>query len=64
MLGAIAGSVACEGLDDFACCRALCARTGVPEPEQIAKLPSLPVRHKAVCGKADMAQAVLDAVCG
>ena len=51
-------------MDDFACCRALCARTGVPEPEQIAKLPSLPVRHKAVCGKADMAQAVLDAVCG
>lgn len=64
VLGAIAGSGACEGLDDFACCRALCARTGVPEPEQIAKLPSLPVRHKAVCGKADMAQAVLDAVRG
>lgn len=64
VLGAIVGPEACAGLDDFACCRALCARTGIPEPEQIEKLPSLPVRHRAVCGRENMAQTVLDAVCG
>ena len=43
-------------------CAALSAMTGTREPEQIARLPQLPVRHSAVCDKEDMAQAVLDAI--
>ena len=61
-LEAIAGSEAVRGKDDFACCEALSALTGTKEPDQIAKLPSLPIRHSAVCQKDAMAQAVLDAV--
>ena len=62
VLEAIAGSEAVRGKDDFACCEALSALTGTKEPDQIAKLPSLPIRHSAVCQKDAMAQAVLDAV--
>ncbi|MDD7174710.1 MAG: threonine synthase [Clostridiales bacterium] len=62
VLEAIAGEEAVRGKDDFACCEALSALTGTKEPDQIAKLPSLPVRHTAVCQKDAMAQAVLDAV--
>ncbi|HIU16076.1 MAG TPA: threonine synthase [Candidatus Ventricola intestinavium] len=64
VLRAIAGEAACTGLDDFACCRALSERTGTPVPGQIAALPSLPVRHRAVCGRDAMEQAVLDALKG
>lgn len=62
VLEAVAGSAACEGKDDFECCAALCALTGVREPDQIAKLPALPIRHTAVCEKNAMADAVLDEV--
>lgn len=62
VLEAVAGHGACEGKDDFACCAALSALTGVPVPEQIALLPKLPVRHSAVCEKDEMAEAVLDAL--
>lgn len=62
VLGAIAGDAACQGLDDFGCCRALAELTGTREPEQIRALPHLPVRHRATCGKDEMAQAVLGAV--
>ena len=62
VLEAIAGRDAVQGKDDFACCAALSAMTGTREPEQIARLPQLPVRHSAVCDKEDMAQAVLDAI--
>ena len=62
VLGAVAGEEACRGLDDFACCRALAELTGTKEPSQIAALPTLPVRHTAVCEKDGMARAVLDAV--
>ena len=62
VLEAIAGEAACEGKDDFACCDALCALSGLPIPDSIAKLPQMPVRHSAVCEKDAMAQAVLDAV--
>lgn len=62
VLGAVAGQKACDGLDDFACCRALAELTGTREPAQILALPDLPIRHTAVCEKDKMAQAVLDAV--
>ena len=48
--------------DDFACCRALEARTGLPMPEAIRVLPSLPVRHRAVCDPDGMDAAVLRAL--
>ena len=62
VLEAVAGSEACEGKDDFACCDALRALSGLPIPDSISKLPQMPVRHNAVCEKDNMAQAVIDAV--
>ena len=62
VLEAVAGSEAIAGKDDFACCAALSALTGTHEPDQIAKLPQMPVRHSAVCEREAMDQAVLDAV--
>ena len=62
VLEAIAGGEACEGKDDFACCALLSELTGTKVPPQIADLPTMPVRHSAVCEKTAMAQAVLDAV--
>ena len=62
VLEAVAGSEACEGKDDFACCDALQKISGLPIPDSIAKLPGMPVRHSAVCEKLAMAQAVIDAV--
>ena len=62
VLGAVAGQEACKGQDDFACCRELAEKTGTKEPEQIRVLPTLPVRHTAVCEKDGMEQALIDAV--
>ena len=62
VLEAVAGETAVAGKDDFACCAALSELTATREPDQIAKLPQMPVRHSAVCEKDAMAQAVLDAV--
>ena len=62
VLEAVAGGTAVAGMDDFACCAALSALTGTREPDQIAKLPQMPVRHTAVCEKDAMDKAVLDAV--
>ena len=62
VLGAVAGQDACKGQDDFACCRELAEKTGTKVPEQIRVLPTLPVRHTAVCEKDGMEQALLDAV--
>ena len=62
VLEAIAGGEACEGKDDFACCALLSELTGTKVPPQIADLPTMPVRHSAVCEKMAMDQAVLDAV--
>ena len=60
VLEAIAGAQAVQGKDDFACCDALSRLTGTPVPQQILALPTLPVRHTAVCPRDGMAQAVLD----
>ena len=62
VLEAIAGEDAARGKDDFACCAMLSELTGTHEPDQIAKLPQMEVRHTGVCEKEEMAQAVLDAV--
>ncbi|MBR5302741.1 MAG: threonine synthase [Clostridia bacterium] len=62
VLEAIAGHAAVEGKDDFACCAMLSELTGTHEPDQIAKLPEMEIRHTGVCEKDAMAQAVLNAV--
>lgn len=62
VLEAIAGKAAVQGKDDFACCRMLSEITGTRKPDQIAKLPELPIRHTAICEKDRMAEAVLNAV--
>ena len=62
VLEAIAGKEATEGKDDFACCAMLSRMTGTHEPEQIAGLPQMEIRHTGVCEKDAMAQAVLNAV--
>ena len=62
VLEAIAGEDAVKGKDDFACCAMLSEMTGTHEPDQIAKLPEMEIRHSGVCEKDAMAQAVLDAV--
>ena len=62
VLEAIAGGEAVAGKDDFACCAMLSELTGTREPDQIAKLPQMEIRHTGVCEKDAMAQAVLDAV--
>ena len=62
VLEAIAGSEAIAGKDDFACCAMLSQMTATREPDQIAKLPEMEIRHRGVCEKDAMAQAVLDAV--
>ena len=60
VLEAVAGPQAVQGRDDFACCDALSALTGTAVPPQILALPTLPIRHTAVCPKDGMEQAVLD----
>ena len=62
VLEAIAGESAVQGKDDFACCAMLSEMTGTHEPDQIAKLPEMEIRHAGVCEKDDMAQAVLNVV--
>lgn len=62
VLEAIAGSEATEGKDDFACCAMLSKMTETHEPDQIAGLPQMEIRHTGVCEKDAMAQAVLNAV--
>ena len=62
VLEAIAGKEAVSGKDDFACCATLSEMTGTHEPDQIAKLPEMEIRHTGVCEKEEMAQAVLNVV--
>ena len=62
VLEAIAGEEAVQDKDDFACCAMLSRMTGTREPDQIARLPEMEIRHTGVCEKDAMAQAVLDAV--
>ena len=64
VLTAVAGKNAVAGLDAFACSDELEARSGMPVPQQVKALRSLPIRHTAHCEKGGMAQAVLDAFGG
>ena len=64
VLTAVAGKNAVAGLDAFACSDELEARSGMPVPQQVKALRSLPIRHTAHCEKSGMAQAVLDAFGG
>ena len=64
VLTAVAGKNAVAGLDAFACSDELEARSGMPVPQQVKALRSLPIRHTAHCEKGSMAQAVLDAFGG
>ena len=61
VLCAVAGSEAAAGLDAFGCSEQLEQLSGVPIPEQVKALRSLPVRHRQQCEKDQMAQAVLEA---
>ena len=64
VLTAVAGKNAVAGLDAFVCSDELEARSGMPVPQQVKALRSLPIRHTAHCEKSGMAQAVLDAFGG
>ena len=64
MLSAIKGKEAVEGLDAFQCSEQLEAISGMPVPQQVKELRSLPVRHKAQCERDGMAEAVMNAFAG
>ncbi len=53
------GDSAVAGLDYFACSEKLEKLSGVPIPQQIRQLQSLPVRHKALCEVDGMETALL-----
>jgi threonine synthase len=59
VLRGIAGMDAAEGKDAFACSEELEKLTGVPMPAQVKALKELPVRHRAVCKRDAMGEAVL-----
>jgi threonine synthase len=61
VLRGIAGEEAVKDRDAFACSEELEARTGIPMPAQVRALKDLPVRHRAVCERDQMAAAVLAA---
>ncbi len=47
-----------EGLDDFAVCDAIAARTGLPLPARITALKDAPARHSRVCSVSNMKEAL------
>ena len=61
VLSAVKGKEAAEGLDAFACSEKLEQLSGMPVPQQVTALRSLPVRHKQQCEKNGMAEAVMEA---
>ncbi len=61
VLYALGGREAIAGLDPFQCADELERRTGVPVPDAIRALRTLPERHTARCARDGMAQALLDA---
>ena len=61
---AVADALGLDGVDDFACCRALSERTGLPVPAQIAALETLPVRHTLRCAPEEMKNMLLKAFQG
>ncbi len=61
VLRGVAGDEAAENRDPFACSEELERLSGVPMPDQVKKLREAPIRHRAVCDRDAMGQAVLDA---
>ena len=61
VLYALGGREAIAGLDPFQCADELERRTGVPVPDAIRALRTLPERHTARCARDGMAQALLAA---
>lgn len=59
VLSAVAGNQDAS-MDAFACCAALEHISGMPVPEQVKALRTLPIRHTARCEKDGMAEAVLN----
>ena len=64
VLSAVKGKAAVEGLDAFQCSEMLESISGMPVPQQVKELRSLPVRHKAQCERDGMAEAVMNAFAG
>jgi threonine synthase len=64
VLTAVKGKAAVEGKDAFQCSEELEALSGMPVPQQVKALRSLPVRHKAQCERDGMAEAVMNAFAG
>ena len=58
---ALLGQEAALGLDAFDCALHLEAETGIPMPDQVSSLRTLPVRHTLTCSKEDMAKTLLSA---
>ena len=61
VLSAVKGKAAAEGLDAFECSEKLEQLSGMPVPQQVTALRSLPVRHRQQCEKDGMAEAVMTA---
>ena len=61
VLRGVSGEKQQETADAFAASRMLEELTGMPMPEQVKQLKELPVRHRAVCEKNNMGEAVLEA---
>ncbi len=59
VLRGLAGMDAAEGKDAFACSEELEKLTGIPMPAQVRTLKDLPIRHRAVCARNAMGEAVL-----
>ncbi len=58
---ALFGQEAALGLDAFDCALHLETETGIPMPNQVSSLRTLPVRHTITCRKEDMAKTLLNA---
>ncbi len=59
VLRAVGGPGAAEGLDAFRASEELERLTHVPMPDQVRRLRELPVRHRAVCDREAMGEAVI-----
>lgn len=64
VLGSLKGKEQTAGLDAFGCAQKLEELTGVPVPNAVSALQSLPVRHQTVCDKEEMEAALLKELSG
>ena len=59
---ALSGQETALGLDAFDCALHLESETGIPMPNKVSSLRTLPVRHTINCRKEDMAKTLLNAL--